>query len=306
MPDKDTILERVRKLLDKADSTTFEEEAATYREKADALMLQYAIESFEVDAARKEGSKERESIVLHKFVICKSDNPVKDQLVNLAGIVASHVRCRSVFYGMSTSPKWKMDVSIGVVGYESDVKYAEMLFTSLWLQLSANLEPKPDPELDDVDNFVHMLENGVSRKRIAELMGMPAKESSYQRISKAYIAWCKENDKVYHGRNTRPLPVTYARNYASAFTSRIGTRLYEIRKRQQEQVESTGKGIVLFDRNKLVSDAYNEMFPPKSLSTHRERSTAKFNAAAQERGREAGNRADLGQKRMANDKKELG
>ena len=150
-----------------------------------------------------------------------------------------------------------------------------------------------------------LLESGQSRKHIAEMMFGEFTHAMGQRMSKVYKEYCIANGKPYSGKGTRPLPITYMRNFADGFVSRVSIRLHEIQRRSSEAVGGgEGTAIVLRDRNKEVTDAYHQAFP--KLGTVRSRTQGKFDQGARNRGDDAGKRADLGQKRVGQKRKELG
>ena len=112
-------LERIRNLLAKAESTTFEAEAMAFTAKAQELMTRYAI-----DAALVHGrGRDDDRPVAIRVPI---DAPYVDHKSLLLQTVAAAGRCRSVFLplvSMST-----------VVGYPADIAAVELLFTSLLVQ----------------------------------------------------------------------------------------------------------------------------------------------------------------------------
>lgn len=300
--EREDILRKVRVLLDKADSTTFPEEADAFRAKADELMLKYAIDSFELDASRPE---EREIPIVKRIDVVMADNPVADWVISMFFDVARHTRCRAVTHGSQMTKMHARSMVQGtLVGFPADVEYCEMLFTSLWLQMSRGLEPRPNPQQSFEENVVMMLESGLSRVRIAEIMELP-RHPTISKMSKIYKEWCEQNGKPYAGKNTRPNPVTYARNFADGFVRRVELRLAELQYRQGRQVEREGKGIVLYDRSKLVGLAFKEAFPLLG-SSFRQRSVGKFLSAAYGRGDQKGREADLGQTKIGGNRKALG
>lgn len=115
----DPVLERVRNLLAKAESSTFEAEATAFTAKAQELMTRHAI-----DAALLHGTGDhQEQTVTVRVPI---DNPYVNAKSLLLQIVAQHGRCRSVLLSslaLST-----------VIGFPDDVAAVELLFTSLLLQ----------------------------------------------------------------------------------------------------------------------------------------------------------------------------
>ncbi|MEX2626990.1 MAG: DUF2786 domain-containing protein [Ilumatobacteraceae bacterium] len=115
----DPVLERVRALLAKAESTSFPAEAEAFTAKAHELMTRHAI-----DSAVVEGRAVAAGWVT--AVRIPVDEPYIDSKSLLLQIVAERNRCRAVFharYAMST-----------VIGASRDLLAVELLFTSLLLQ----------------------------------------------------------------------------------------------------------------------------------------------------------------------------
>ena len=115
------MLEKVRALLAKAESTTFPEEAESLSAKAQELMARHAIDAAMVGAgATVDGPT---GIRL----------PVDDPYASAKSILLSQVavanRCRAVWskgYGFST-----------VMGFDSDLTFVEILYTSLLVQATS-------------------------------------------------------------------------------------------------------------------------------------------------------------------------
>ena len=119
----DPVLQRVRGLLAKAESTTFEAEATALTAKAHELMTRHAI-----DAALLQGRAGDRPIMVRLPV----DAPYVDAKCLLLQTVAAAGRCQAVAMtqlGLST-----------VVGFADDVAAVELLFTSLLLQAQTALE----------------------------------------------------------------------------------------------------------------------------------------------------------------------
>ena len=118
------VLARVRALLAKAESTTFDEEADALTSKAQELMARHAIDLAMLDAsAPKHGSPVARRIHL--------DDPYVDAKSTLLAIVAAENRCQSVFapgFGFST-----------VFGFDADIDIVELLFTSLLTQATSSM-----------------------------------------------------------------------------------------------------------------------------------------------------------------------
>ncbi len=119
------ILSRVRALLAKAESTTFEAEAETFTAGAQALMARHSIDSALLAASNPD---RRESPEARRIGI---DNPYEAPKAMLLDAVADANRCRSVWsrqLGFST-----------VVGHRADLDAVETLFTSLLVQATTAL-----------------------------------------------------------------------------------------------------------------------------------------------------------------------
>ncbi len=116
------VLARVRALLAKAESTTFDEEADALTSKAQELMARHAIDLAMLDAsAPTHGAPTARRIHL--------DDPYVDAKSTLLAVVASENRCQAVFtpgFGFST-----------VFGFDADIDIVELLFTSLLTQATS-------------------------------------------------------------------------------------------------------------------------------------------------------------------------
>ncbi|WP_051366019.1 DUF2786 domain-containing protein [Hamadaea tsunoensis] len=113
------MLDRVRALLAKAESTTFPQEAEAYTAKAQELMARHSID-LALLAARTGG---RDEPAVRRVLV---DNPYEASKTMLLQVVASANNCRAVWsrnYGFST-----------VMGFPADLDSVELLFTSLLVQ----------------------------------------------------------------------------------------------------------------------------------------------------------------------------
>jgi hypothetical protein len=116
------VLTRVRALLAKAESTTFEAEAETFSAGAQALMARHSIDAAMLAASATSGvtagGPEGRRIGI--------DRPYEAPKVLLLDVVARANRCRSV---------WSKDLGfVTLVGFGADLEAAETIFTSLLVQ----------------------------------------------------------------------------------------------------------------------------------------------------------------------------
>lgn len=115
------ILEKVRALLAKAESTTFPEEAEALSAKAQELMARHAIDEAMVGAGAGEGGPTGVRVPV--------DDPYAGAKSILLSEVAAANRCRAVWskgFGFST-----------VLGFESDLEFVDVLYTSLLVQATS-------------------------------------------------------------------------------------------------------------------------------------------------------------------------
>src|SRR5262249_14522034 len=118
------ILERVRALLAKAESTEFSEEAEAFTAGAQKLMARHSIDY----ALLAHRGRHRDGTVGRRTPV---DNPYESPKVGLLNVGAAANRCRAVWskeFGFST-----------VVGFPDAVAAVELLFTSLLVQATAAL-----------------------------------------------------------------------------------------------------------------------------------------------------------------------
>ncbi|MGB3954107.1 MAG: DUF2786 domain-containing protein [Brooklawnia sp.] len=112
-------LERVRALLAKAESTTYESEAIAFTAKAQELMTKHAL-----DQAMLTGSASGPATP--GVVRIPIDPPYLNAKALLLQVIAAHSRCRAVLHS---------DVEMSsVIGFSRDLETVELLFTSLLVQ----------------------------------------------------------------------------------------------------------------------------------------------------------------------------
>jgi len=115
----DPVLQRVRALLAKAESTEYEAEASALTAKAQDLMTRHAIDLATVEGI---GAAPKEPGIIRIAV----DPPYADAKALLLQTVAAASRCRAISMGTLSMSS--------VVGYPVDLEAVELLFTSLLVQ----------------------------------------------------------------------------------------------------------------------------------------------------------------------------
>jgi hypothetical protein len=123
-PRNSRVLEKVRALLAKAESTTFPEEAEALSAKAQELIARHTIDSAMVTACAGAGAADGPT-----GVRVPVDDPYAGAKSILLAEVAAANRCRAVWsksLGFST-----------VLGFESDLEFVDILYTSLLVQATS-------------------------------------------------------------------------------------------------------------------------------------------------------------------------
>ncbi|WP_328448673.1 MULTISPECIES: DUF2786 domain-containing protein [unclassified Amycolatopsis] len=128
MSESDPQLERIRKLLAKAeDPAVTEAEAEAYNKKAAELVARYGIDQ----AMLAETGASVDDI---GTLTIPMDDPYSRDKASLLTSVAYPLRCRTLLHRVGQKVE-----SVTVFGYQSDLGRVELLFTSLLLQASTQL-----------------------------------------------------------------------------------------------------------------------------------------------------------------------
>lgn len=290
MPDKDLILQRVRAMLAKADSTEFEGEAEVFRAKADELMTKYTIEQWQLDMAdevdRAARKPERRDIDI-SWYWADNYSHLKHILFTIFTNVAEHCRCKVVYWNPVPGGK------VPVLGLPADMDYFDMLFTSLFMQLGRKLTPGVEEGDSYIEALVRMKEAGMRWEAIGErlinagLMEGPYERKVGVRFTKEYTDYCAETERERKYIN----PKTYQSSFAHGFMEQVSARLDKQHAEQSEK-GGTGMELALRDISQLIDDeAFSIFGEPRNsgtVSTQRARDRAGYVA-----GSHAGHHADI-------------
>jgi hypothetical protein len=316
------MLERVRALLAKADSTTFEHEADTFRAKADELMRLYAIEQWQVDQADEGTSREPEVRYVGFEWWYRSNH--RDNLWLLFTGTARHCRCVVATRGHGVGDA--SFYTIPVIGLPSDLDYFDLLFTHLMLQLGKQLgegvHPVPGASLGE--NARRLRETGMQRAKVCRMLWeggyvelgqdtmerygitpetewgwlpQPAEKAIRAKVRKAGEAYEKE-----HGleSTTGAHPATWQRSFAEGFTMTVRRRFREMTAKYDADDTSGSMALAVRDITQVAEDLYNQLFPePEQVEVKGRRSRAltykepKHDSRAYAAGSQAGRDAKL-------------
>lgn len=297
------ILEKVRKLIDKADDPAVgEHESDALRAKADELMLKYAIEQAELERVSR---KHTEEPVSKRILVTDQKLAIRTQLCDLLYTLAKYNRCQMVAHGYNDAGDFPLWATL--VGFPTDIEFTEMLFTSLRLEIARNIHPKPDPRASYEDNLITLKEAGLKWADIFELLKSvgqaedPFTRNKAVRYTKDYTKACDER-----GRERMYVqPVTHQRSWMAGFNWRISQRLAEERRRMEDQFKDRvktrvgGTDLVLRDRNQRVLEMYDHLFPNTRSAKRQNNKIASGSWAG---GEEAAKRASLNKRSVKSPK----
>jgi hypothetical protein len=295
------VLRKVRSLVQRAEHPeTPEGEAQTAREMADALMLKYAIDQAQVNDARPAGQKIRPTSQM--MDLCPIGSPLEQNLGSLVSVIAQYTRCSIMYfgYGQHVAKKHRAfyegrNTRFKVYGFESDVKYFELLYTTISLHLAHGIDPKPDFANDLQENAYILHNAGLNWLDISRFYGWPENgepaTTAGGRVKRAYYKACKERDETpikipASGR------ITYQRSFIRAYATRLRQRFLEVEGRR-----SVGSGLVLQSAMADIAAMMAEEHPDSRKMKLKREGT---NLDAYQRGKVHADSADLsGTGRMA-------
>jgi hypothetical protein len=300
-----SVLRKVRALVEKAEHPeTPKAEADACRAKADKMMEKYAIEEWQAMQKADKGTKPTRI----KIDIGEGDSGFLSQTALLVNIVADYCRCSSVWMagsGVRGLIPGRQEYC-WVYGYESDLRYFELLFTTVFLHVSDLIFPKPDPSLSRGENIRELRNGGLNWNEIAEAYGWRlqarngSKTTYRDKDSDEVATWSKvvgkiKSDYAKEIKSRGEEPFTLGRGGAGNANFRhnsINGYLTRLRQRLQEQAgrRGTGTELVLADRTQNITAMMAEDFPEMKTARNK---TAKYNPEAYARGVRHANTASL-------------
>ena len=237
---------KIQKLINKADNTDNPHEATLFRTHAEELLRKYRLQEEDLIAQDATAAEP----IMHSFLMHSYSSRVGQGYRDLASMIAFHTGCISV-------ASYKGDgVWMNFVGYEGDVRAAEIMYASAVLVFQARIDPKVNPSLSDEENCYVLRSAGLLRREVAIMVfgdNTPALRSKVQRH---YVAACKarnEQPQVEGGVNAKDYRVAYA----DGFNNGLRRALWEAR----DAADSTGGALVLHGRAERVQEAVYRFFP---------------------------------------------
>jgi hypothetical protein len=278
------IMNRVQGLLAKADSTEFPEEATALRAKAEQFMRDYRIAEEDLIAS----DQVEIAPAAHAVWLGPSYDPTVgraggragregqsfyEQWYSLAYAAAKHAGCEVHYRWGRNGETNEHGLYAVLVGYEGDLRMAEIIYTNARLVFGERLEPKADPSLSDQANAYRLRSAGITRDRAAKLIWGETSHARAAQVGKLYKAECdaRGEQPVLDGRGINA--ALYRVEYAKAFVDELDRRLRAAR----DAADSIGGAVVLHGRPERVKEALYNEFPelrPKPKTDVAERETA--------------------------------
>lgn len=246
----DAILRKIQALLAQADHpNTGAKESEAFRDKAESLMQKYRIEE---SAAAARGEAPSLKPVVRLVDICPVSSRYAYWYRYIYSASMQHAGVKSV-YMRHVGPEGTASYVGEAVGFESDVRYGEMLYTAARLVFQDRMEPRIDPAMTDQENVYRLRRSGVERKRIGEMMGW---EKAGQRVTRLYEAECKKRGESAEvggkGFNVK----MYRESYCEHFIDEFWGRLSRMRLNRGQD-----GAIVLKSRQNDVDEAFYQRHP---------------------------------------------
>lgn len=253
-----TITARVRKLLDLSnDPGATPAEAELARSRADRLMQEYQIEE-EAALAQDPASMKPEMVTIEIVQVMDEFDDEYYTIFNSVSLQMG-VRHRLVRLGETWSAQ--------TVGYESDLRFVDLLYTQARRVFSEHLQPEVRPELSDAENAYRLRSAGIPRNRVAHLLwgasmgsdGAPA----HGKVARLYKAECERRGEnaALSGRavNAGTFRAAYARQFTQTFAQRL--------RKAREGADKAGGTLDLHGRTERIDEAFYALFPEYRPST---------------------------------------
>lgn len=243
-------MRRISGLLAKADSTEFPEEAAALRAKAEELMARYRIEEEQLISETGEILP-----VFRDVLITEDGSEFKNEHSWLWAAISRHCGIRYLCTWKRVDGRfwWVAET----VGYDVDVRLAEMLFNSARLVFGANLEPEYDPSESDAANIYRLRSAGIDRQSIAEKVFGRKGHQEGLKVGRMYKEECarRGEEPTVSGRNVnaKTYRELFAHNFVTAFSRRLRVA--------RDAADAAVGALVSVGRAERVEEAFYVRFP---------------------------------------------
>jgi hypothetical protein len=278
----DKIIDRVQKLIDKANGTDNDHERQTYLAKAADLMAAHRIEEAVLRARQATGTASQpQNVVMDTKLDWVKINdeffPVHQQIVAVLGRLTG------------TRMVYLLSGKIHIVGYRDDIEFFRMLWLSAHLTFSSKMFPEWRSDRCDGDNIRALAEAGYKWQTIWEMARdaghpmmrkdresgemvpvpppLPAKPGDGGYMKRQMAASYKrdgiEKPKLTH--QVQDYRNSYAIGFCETFTDRVWDMVFA--REAAERQASGGAQIVLAKDVDAVQKYFDALFPPDTLGS---------------------------------------
>jgi hypothetical protein len=222
--------------------------AETYRAKAHALMEKFQLEQEKVIA------HDPTSVVpiRQEVEVCSYYSEYRQAYINTLHYVAKHAGVRVAF-----SARAGGQVTGSVVGYESDIRYAETIFTAARLVFVERMEPRVQRSMSDQENVYRLRSAGMERVRVAEEIWGNRDKANLAKVGRYYKSECARRGEAPALDGRGVTGKVYREQYAEEFPWALHSRLT----RARDAAGQYGGGLVLHGRQERVDEAFYSHFP---------------------------------------------
>jgi hypothetical protein len=301
----DKMLDKVRKLLAKAERAGTEQEAEAFTAKAQELILRYAIDEAML---QRKGEKQNEKIVARTVHV---EGYAKAKLLLLRA-VARGVGCDAAFYSNDRGGWSKGRAE--VIGWESDMAAFDVLFASLQMQAKHEADrefakvKRAYPHARRVyDNWLtaynKMRHELWVQDNQRSLRGEPQLGWGEKRRLEA--EWEDENPRPDNPGDKPPHGRAFMQSFLIGYAAEVQSRLMKQRQRTVADVDETtpGAALAVVDRDKAVAQFGNQRW---TYGGSRGRGASTSSNAGYYSGRAAGQRANIGSTSVGGGRRAIG
>lgn len=248
---QEKFINKINALYAKAASTEHPAEAEECMRLADRMMLAHQIERSQLK--ENPGTQEAEGVKVVVWDITFPSN-FSEQVRHLLGAIMSHCQIRMRLRSWSV---------LEVVGFETDIAYAEQVWLSAYREFAGNLFPTWKQSLDFDTNVYNHVKSGYKWHAIftaADKAGVDVKWPS-GRFKAAYHRACLARGEEPTAHTQRH--AAFRASYADAFHRTIASRLYEMRKLARQEVvrDEDRYALALRDNKEQVDKEFYRLFP---------------------------------------------
>lgn len=276
---------RIQKLITLSEHpNTGEAEARTFRAKAEELMREYRVQEEELIATTPDAATPQ----MHNMWVCYVEHErataarnskrvsFANHYMNLLWYACQHAGVR-VSFNYDRDAEGRRGYSAALVGYEGDLRLAEMLYSAARITFAEKIAPTYLPELSKEENVYRLRSAGITRRRVAEIVYGEDTHAAHAKVAKVYKSECERRgeEPALDGRGVSAQ--LFREEYANAFIVTFSDRLQAA----ADAADATGGALVLHGRKERVDEAFYSYFPQ-----HRPQAVAKAEKAPATKSRE--------------------